>query len=406
MIMEKAKSTILIIPLIICTCLQAQKFDGLALTPPMGWNSWNTFKADINEALVKEMADAFILHGYKEAGYKYIVIDDCWMAMERDSLGNLVPHPEKFPNGIKAVADYIHSKGLKFGIYGCAGNLTCAGYPGNRGHEYQDALTYASWGVDYLKYDWCNTDGLNAPAAYTTMRDALFATKRPVVFSLCEWGNNQPWEWGKDVGHLWRISGDIAVCWDCELKHATWSDWGVMRIVYMRDGIRGYTGPDHWNDYDMMEVGNGMSVNEDRSHFTLWCMFASPLFMGHDLRKAGKVTDDILTNKEVIAVNQDSLGIHAFKYSDKDSLEIWVKPLAGGEWAVCFLNRNCSPYEFEFNWTDHHFVDSITNKEVNFDRDSYRIRDLWLKKDAGTTKKILKAELQSHDVLLLRLTKE
>jgi alpha-galactosidase len=400
------KKIILIIPLIICTCLQAQKFKGLALTPPMGWNSWNTFKADINEELVKEMADAFISHGYKEAGYEYITIDDCWMAMERDSLGNLVPHPEKFPNGIKAVADYIHSKGLKFGIYGCAGNLTCAGYPGNRGHEYQDALTYASWGVDYLKYDWCNTDGLNAPAAYTTMRDALFAAKRPVVFSLCEWGNNQPWEWGKDVGHLWRISGDIAVCWDCELKHATWSDWGVMRIVYMRDGIRGYTGPDHWNDYDMMEVGNGMSVNEDRSHFTLWCMFASPLFMGHDLRKAGKVTDDILTNKEVIAVNQDSLGIHAFKYSDKDSLEIWVKPLAGGKWAVCFLNRNSGPYEFEFNWSDHHFVDSITNKEVNFDRDSYRIRDLWLKKDAGTTKKILKAELQSHDVLLLKLTKE
>ena len=396
----------MLIPFITCALLYGQKFENLALTPPMGWNTWNTFKADINEQLIMDMVDIFDSAGYKEAGYKYVTLDDGWMAMERDSLGNLVPHTEKFPNGIKAIADYVHSKGLKFGIYGCAGNRTCAGYPGNRGHEYQDALTYASWGVDYLKYDWCNTDDLNARGAYTTMRDALYAAKRPVVFSLCEWGNNQPWEWGKDVGHLWRISGDIAVCWDCEVDHGTWSDWGVMRIVYMRDGIHGYTGPDHWNDYDMMEVGNGMSVNEDRSHFTLWCMFSSPLFMGHDLRKASKETVGILTNKEVIAINQDSLGIHAFRYSDKDSLEIWVKPLAKGDWAICFLNRNGSPCEFNFNWNDHHIADNINNMEINFDRDNYKIRDLWLKKDAGTTKKILKAEIQSHDVLLLRLTNE
>jgi alpha-galactosidase len=400
------KKIILLIPFTICICLQAQKFEGLALTPPMGWNSWNTFHCDISEQLVKDVVDAFIKDGYKEAGYEYVNIDDCWMAMERDSLGNLVADPEKFPNGIKAVADYVHSKGLKFGIYGCAGNKTCGGYPGNRGHEYQDALTYASWGVDYLKYDWCNTENLNAIGAYTTMRDALYAAKRPVVFSLCEWGNNQPWEWGKDVGHLWRISGDIDVCFDCEVNHGTWSSWGVMRVVYMRDGIRGYSGPDHWNDFDMMEVGNGMSVNEDRSHFTLWCMFASPLLMGNDLRKAGKETIGILTNKEVIAINQDSLGIQAFKYSDKDSLEIWVKPLAHGEWAVCFLNRNSHPHKFEFNWSNHQFVDSIFKKETNFTGNDYKIRDLWLKKDAGSTKEVLKAELQSHDVLLLRLSKE
>jgi alpha-galactosidase len=400
------KKFVLLIPVIICTCLQAQKFEGLALTPPMGWNSWNTFHCDVSEQLVRDVIDAFIKDGYKEAGYEYINIDDCWMAMERDSLGNLVADPEKFPNGIKAVADYAHSKGLKLGIYGCAGTKTCGGYPGNRGYEYQDAITYASWGVDYLKYDWCNTDSLNAVNAYTTMRDALYAAKRPVVFSLCEWGNNQPWEWGKDVGHLWRISGDIDVCFDCEVNHGTWSSWGVMRIVYMRDGIRGYSGPDHWNDFDMMEVGNGMSVNEDRSHFTLWCMFASPLLMGHDLRKAGKETIGILTNKEVIAINQDSLGIQSFRYSDKDSLEIWVKSLAGGDWAVCFLNRNNGPHKFEFNWSNHHFADDIFNKETNFAEDNYKIRDLWLKKDAGSTKAVLKAELQGHDVLLLRLSKE
>jgi alpha-galactosidase len=400
------KKTLLLIPLIFCTCLQAQKFENLALTTPMGWNSWNTFKCDISEQLVKDMVDAFISDGYKNAGYQYVNIDDCWMAMERDSAGNLVADSEKFPNGIKALADYIHSKGLKLGIYGCAGSKTCAGYPGNRGHEYQDARTYASWGVDYLKYDWCNTDGLNAEGAYTTMRDALYAAKRPVVFSLCEWGNNQPWEWGKDVGHMWRISGDIDVCFDCEIDHGTWSSWGVMRIVYMRRGIRVYAGPDHWNDFDMMEVGNGMTVSEDRAHFSLWCMLASPLIMGHDLRKATKETIEILTNKEVIAVNQDSLGIQGFKYSDKDSIEIWVKPLDKGNWAICFLNRNNNESKLEFNWNEHHIVDSISGREIKFEENTYEIRDLWLKKDRGNTRKILKTEIPSHDVIMLRLAKE
>jgi alpha-galactosidase len=400
------KKTVILIPLVVCTFLQAQKFENLALTPPMGWNSWNTFVCDISEQLVKDMVDAFIEDGYKDAGYQYVNIDDCWMAMERDSLGNLVADPEKFPEGIKALADYVHSKGLKLGIYGCAGNKTCGGYPGNRGHEYQDALTYASWGVDYLKYDWCNTDGLNAEGAYTTMRDAIYAAKRPVIFSLCEWGNNQPWEWGKDVGHLWRISGDIDVCFDCEVDHGTWSSWGVMRVVYMRKGIRGYSGPDHWNDFDMMEVGNGMTVSEDRAHFSLWCMLASPLIMGHDLRKATKETIEILTNKEVIAVNQDSLGMQAFKYSDKDSIEIWAKPLDKGDWAICFLNRNNDRSEIEFIWNEHHITDSIAGREIKFDNGIYKIRDLWLKKDIGNTKKILKAEIPSHDVLMLRLSKE
>ncbi|NBP69403.1 MAG: glycoside hydrolase family 27 protein, partial [Cytophagia bacterium] len=320
------------------TLLQAQKFEGLANTPPMGWNSWNTFKTDINEQLIKDIADAYLLHGLKEAGYQYIVIDDGWMAMERDQNGYLVPNKEKFPNGLKTVIDYVHSKGLKFGIYNCAGAKTCAGYPGSRGHEYQDALTYAEWGVDYLKYDWCNTEKLNAEGAYMTMRDALYAAKRPVVFSICEWGDNNPWLWGKPIGHLWRTTGDIANCWDCEDDHGTWSSWGVLRIVNMRKDIRQYSGPGHWNDPDMMEVGNGMSVSEDRAHFSLWSMLAAPLMMGNDVRNMKKETIEILTNKEVIAIDQDALGIEGFRHTTIDSVEVWVKPLVNEQWAVCFLN--------------------------------------------------------------------
>ncbi len=399
------KKTLVVFLLMISPYIMAQKFENLALTPPLGWNSWNVFKSDISEQLIKDIADVFISDGYKDAGYEYIVIDDCWSLKERDNLGNLVPDPEKFPNGMKAVADYVHSKGLKFGIYADAGTKTCAGYPGSRDHEYQDAESFASWGIDYLKYDWCNTEGLDAEEAFTKMRDALYAAGRPVLFSMCEWGNNQPWEWGKDVGHQWRISGDIAVCFDCEINHVTYSEWGVMRIVYYREGIRGYAGPGHWNDFDMMEVGNGMTENEDRAHFSLWSMFASPLIMGNDIRSASEVTKKILMNREVIAVNQDSLGIQAFKYYDEDSIEIWVKPLENNEWAVLFLNRNNEPCMFEFNWKDHVMTDSIFGMEVNFSEDTYKIRDLWAQKYTGTTKKPVKAEIPRHGVIMLRLRK-
>ena len=386
--------------------LYAQKFDNLALTPPMGWNSWNTFQTNINEQLVKDIADIFVKSGLKDAGYTYIVLDDGWMAHKRDSLGNLVADPVKFPHGMKALADYIHSKGLKFGLYNCAGSKTCGGYPGSRGHEYQDALKYASWGVDYLKYDWCNTDKLNAEGAYITMRDALYAAKRPVVFSICEWGDNQPWKWGKDVGHLWRTTGDITACWDCELNHGSWSSWGILRTINMRKGIRQYAGPGHWNDPDMMEVGNGMTTNEDRSHFALWCMVAAPLIMGNDLRKASKETLDILTNKEVIAIDQDSLGIQGFKFSDADSLDVWVKPLEKNDWAVCFVNRNSKPYQLEYNWAEHPVSDTVSGRSVEFENTVYNIRDLYQHKDIGTTKKTLKANIPVHGNLIVRLTKK
>jgi alpha-galactosidase len=405
---------LIVIVLLSSSCM-AQKFQGLALTPPMGWNSWNTFACDVDETLIRGMADAVVSSGMKDAGYVYVVIDDCWHG-QRDSLGFIHPDPKRFPSGMKALADYIHSKGLKFGIYSCAGRTTCGGRPASRGHEYQDALSYASWGVDYLKYDWCNTEGLNTVGAYSTMRDALYAAGRPVVFSLCEWGNSNPWEWAKDVGHLWRTTGDITDCFDCELNHVTWSQWGVMKIVEQRKGIRKYAGPDHWNDPDMLEVGRTMTLSEDRAHFSLWCLMAAPLMAGNDLRKMTKETVGILINPEVIAIDQDSLGIQGFCYigsadsiamvKTQDSLEVWVKPLMKGDWAVCFLNRSVKAQKVNFDWSKNIITDDVAQKTLNTNETVYSIRDLWAKKNLGTTKKNLVKEIGTHDVVMLRLTKK
>jgi alpha-galactosidase len=381
----------------------AQKFDGLALTPPMGWNSWNKFACDVNEKLIRETADAMVSSGMKAAGYQYVVIDDCWHG-ERDSLGFIQPHPERFPSGMKALADYIHSKGLKFGLYSDAGWKTCGGKPASRGREYQDAMQYAKWGVDYLKYDWCNTEGLNAEGAYLTMRNALYAAGRPIVFSLCEWGSNKPWEWAKKIGHLWRTTGDITNCFDCIVDHGTWKSWGVTVILDMQKGLRVHAGPDHWNDPDMMEVGNGMAVNEDRAHFSMWCMLAAPLIAGNDLRNMSKETIEVLTNREVIAVNQDSLGIQGFQYSAKDSLEIWFKPLMQGEWAVCFLNRGAQAKDLSFAWKEHPITDDFSKRGINFNQTTFTIRDLWAKKELGKTNKPFVARVASHDVKLLKLS--
>lgn len=383
----------------------AGKFEGLAMTPPMGWNSWNTFGTSIDEKLVKETADIMVSSGMAAAGYNYIVLDDGWMTRERDANGDLIPDPVKFPGGMKAVIDYVHSKGLKFGLYNCAGTQTCAGYPGTRGYEYQDARFYAKLGIDFLKYDWCNTQGITAKEAYTTMSNALKTAGRPIVFSLCEWGDNQPWEWGKPVGNLWRISGDIYPCFDCEFKHeeGNWSSWGFMKIVEMRKDIRKYSGPDHWNDFDMMEVGNEMNNTEDKSHFAMWCMMASPLVAGNDFRKMSKETLAILTNKELIAVDQDKLGIQGFKYSAEDGLEVWVKPLSDGNWAVTFLNRSEVAKKVNFDWKKQTIKDVDFGYEANFSKTVYKLKDLWKNKEIGTTKKNFTADIAPHDVITLRL---
>lgn len=383
----------------------AQKFEGLALTPPMGWNSWNTFQTNINEQLVKDIADVMVSSGMKDAGYTYLVLDDGWMAMERDSAGNLVPDPKKFPNGMKAVVDYVHSKGLKFGLYNCAGTKTCAGYPGTRGYEYQDARFYASLDIDYLKFDWCYAEGLNAKEAYTTMSKALKKAGRPIVFSLCEWGSNKPWQWAENVGQLWRTTGDIGAQFEGVKKMGNWSALSVMRIVDMQDTLRKYAGPGHWNDPDMLEVGNGLTDAENRAHFSMWCMLAAPLIAGNDLRKMTPATQAVLTNKEVIAVDQDSLGVQGFKYASKDSVETWMKPLQNGDWAICFLNRNATPQKVTFNWKNEIVNDSLSHRQLNAATDVYQIRDLWNKKSMGNTKKELNAVVPPHDVLMIRLSK-
>jgi len=390
--------------LLISSNLYCQKFENLAQTPPMGWNSWNKFACDINENIIREIADAMVSTGLKDAGYEYIVIDDCWHG-QRDSLGFIHPDPERFPSGIKALADYVHSKGLKFGIYSDAGKKTCGGRPGSLGHEYQDALQYARWGVDFLKYDWCETENINPIGAYTLMRDALFAAGRPILFSICEWGNSRPWEWAQDVGHMWRTTGDIYNCFDCIIDHGTWKAFGVLTILDMQDGLRKYAGPGHWNDPDMLEVGNGMPANEDRAHFSMWAMICAPLILGNDIRNMTPETKAILENKEAIAINQDKLGIQALKYSANNEIETWFKPLENGDWAVCFLNRSKEDKTIEILWTDYAFTDEISGRSPNFDKTTYQLKNLWTNEKEGNTKEIIKKTIPSHDVLMYRIIK-
>lgn len=373
----------------------SQKFKGLALKPPMGWNSWNCFGPNINEKLIKEIADAMISTGMKDAGYIYLVIDDGWQ-MERDREGNIIANPKKFPHGIKALADYIHSKGLKFGIYSCAGRKTCEGLPGSRGYEYQDARTYARWGVDYLKYDWCYHGKQNAEASYKLMRDALYKAGRPIVFSICEWGTTKPWLWAKNVGHLWRTTEDIIDCWDCVNE---WGGMGWTLILDRQVGLEKYAGPDHWNDPDMLQVGNGgMTINEYRAHFSMWCMLAAPLMAGNDIRKMSEEIKKILTNKEVIAIDQDPLGKQGYKITDIGDYEIWVKELSEGELAIALLNRGLSSVNALLHW-------SFFKRKFKL-KGEFKVRDLWKHTFVSkTSDKIYRVKVPPHDVVMLRLVK-
>lgn len=403
--MKTIKITILFfLVFLIIPCLKAQKFENIALTPPMGWNSWNKFNCNVDEKLIREIADAMVSSGLKDAGYEYINIDDCWHG-ERDSLGFITSDKVRFPSGIKSLADYIHSKGLKFGIYSCAGFQTCAGRPGSRGYEYQDAYMYAKWGVDYLKLDWCHANKLNAEGAYMTMSEAIRKAGRPMIFSICEWGLNKPWTWAENLAQLWRTTGDITNCFDCIDEHGgEYRTYGVLQILDMQDGLRKFSGPNQWNDMDMLEVGNGMPLNEQRAHFTLWCMLASPLIAGNDLRNMTSEDFNILANKEMIAVDQDTLGIQGFRYETKDSLETWLKPLANGAWAYCILNRSTQPKSISIDWKSLHITDTLSNRTLNTTgKNLYVFKDLWDKKNSGDTRKPLKSVISSHDVLCLKL---
>jgi alpha-galactosidase len=376
--------------------LNAQKYDQLAKTPPMGWNSWNKFGCNVSETLIMGMADAMVSSGMKDAGYVYIVIDDCWQ-VSRDENGQIVADKDRFPHGIKYLADYVHSKGLKFGIYSCAGTLTCAGRPAGRGHEYQDALSYARWGVDYLKYDWCNTGTQEPKASYSIMRDELFAAKRPIVFSICEWGSNKPWEWAGQVGHLWRTTGDISDTWN-----------SMIEIFSEQKDLARYAGPGHWNDPDMLEVGNGgMTTEEYKTHFSLWCMLAAPLIAGNDLQNMNPDTKSILVNKEIIAIDQDSLGRQGVCWRDNGDYQIWMKVLANNEKAICLLNKSDEKKSV--------LVDFALLAKASTERwgppsplklENFTVRDLWDHKDLVLKETSMYVDLLPHSVKVYRFIKK
>ncbi|WP_225321274.1 glycoside hydrolase family 27 protein [Rhizosphaericola mali] len=383
------------------------KFQNLALTPPMGWNSWNKFACNVNEEMIREMADAMVATGMKDAGYSFINIDDCWHG-DRDSLGFIHPDSARFPSGIKALADYVHSKGLKLGIYSDAGSQTCGGRPGSRGYEFQDALMYAKWGVDYLKYDWCNTEGLKAEGAYKTITAAMKNAGKPIVLSICEWGTDSPWVWGQNVGHLWRTTGDIYNCFDCIEDHGTWKSFGVMQILDKQEGLRKYAGPGHWNDPDMLEIGNGaLNEGEDRAHFTMWAMIAAPLIAGNDLRTMTPEVKAVLTNKNVIGINQDSLGVQGYKLNTTlaKGVDVWFKPLVNNEWAVCFLNRSVKDQKVQLNWASLDNIDSLSNKHFATKTTKYTGANLWKKDNVVSTSKALDVVVPAHDVLVYRFKK-
>ena len=384
--------------MLVASCLLAQEKTSpsanLALTPPMGWNSWNKFACNVSEDLIKGMADAVVKTGMKDAGYVYVNIDDCWQ-VSRDAAGDIVADPQHFPHGMKAVGDYIHSLGLKFGVYSDAGSKTCAGRPGGLGHEYQDAIQYAAWGVDYLKYDWCNTTTQDAKASYANMRAALDASGRSIVLSICEWGTAKPWLWGKEVGgNLWRSTGDIQDRWGSQEK---WPDGsccsnGVMAIIDQEAAIYSYAGPGHWNDPDMLEVGNGgMTDVEYRSHFSLWVLLAAPLIAGNDLRSMRPEIRDILTNKEVIAIDQDPLGRQGERVAKNGDQEVWVKQLKDGSRAVILLNRGATEQQVSANWEDLGYPKAI----------SASVRDLWQHKDMGKMTGKFSTPVPSHGVVMV-----
>lgn len=398
------KSLLFLIAFFVFFSASSQKFDQLAKTPPMGWNSWNKYQCDVSEELILKMADAMEASGMKDAGYEYIVIDDCWQ-ISRDENGEIIADPERFPHGMKYVADYVHSKGLKFGIYSCAGTLTCQKRPGGLGHEYQDARTYAGYGVDYLKYDWCNSSTQDAKSSYANMRDALYTAGRPIVFSICEWGSNKPWEWAGEVGHLWRTTGDIGDNWN-----------SMINIFNQQKDLSRYAGPGHWNDPDMLEVGNGgMTTEEYKTHFSLWCMLAAPLMAGNDLQNMSAETKTILLNKEVIALDQDTLGRQATCYRDNGDYQIWVKPLVNNEKAVCLLNKSDEKKSVLVDFALLAQIRSFFRGAGGGGRpgsmtpltfDNYRVRDLWEHKDLTFTETSVYVELPPHSAKLYRFIRK
>ncbi len=361
----------------------------LAAVPPMGFNTWNRFGCNVDEALIRETADAMVETGMRDAGYKYLVIDDCWQ-VERAADGRIVADPERFPGGMKALADYVHDQGLLFGLYTDIGPKTCAGRPGSAGFFDIDAASYAEWGVDYVKVDWCHCDDLDAAAEYARFRDALRRAGRPIVLSICEWGRNDPWRWAKGVGQLWRTTADIADSWE-----------SVVWIIGANSRHAAAAGPGGWNDPDMLEVGNGgMSFEEYKTHFSLWAIMAAPLMAGNDLRAMTEETRAILLNKEVIDVDQDPLGVQGEVVIERGyGGQVWMKPLADGSKAVAFVNTSAKELAQYVRWA-----------QIGLPPGPARVRDLWAHADLGVHSDTGKhynerfeVKVPAHGVVMVRI---
>ncbi len=368
--------------------------NGIGLKPVMGWNSWNQFGCNVSEELVKSMADAIVRSGLRDAGYVYVNIDDCWQ-VGRDSSGKIIPDPAAFPNGMEHLGDYLHSRGLKFGIYSDAGKMTCGKRPGSLGYEEVDAKTYASWGVDFLKYDNCYNYGASIVERYQKMRDALNATGRSIYYSLCSWGIKDPWIWGRDIGNSWRTTDDIA------------SNWlNVIRNVDDSINLAKYAGPGHWNDLDMLEVGiSGMLAQEYRAHFAIWAIMKSPLILGLDVRKISENDRKLLTSKEILEVNQDSLGVAGEIVYHEGAIMIIACPLSDGSRAVLLWNRHT--HQDSIPSTDANSYDEIA---FDFSFIGYasstkaQVRDLIAEKKLGKFVGTFSTLVRWHDVAMLKIT--
>lgn len=376
----------------------------LGLVPPMGWNSWNTFTWDINEQLIRDVADRFVTEGYKEAGYEYIVIDDCWSLKERDEEGRLVPDPKKFPSGMKALADYIHEKGLKFGMYSCVGTHTCAGYPGSFEHEFQDAAQLAEWGVDFLKHDYCfKPRHISGELLYKRMSLALKNSGRNILFSACNWGEDGVYQWIRESGaHMYRSTGDIQDHWD-----------SIKRLALSQLDKQCYTGSFCHNDMDMLVVGMYGGSNNDfigriggctdveyRTHFALWSLMGSPLMIGCDIRSANQATKDTLLNPNLIAINQDSESRGAYRIKPEpqwfhtEEVFMLVKVLADGDLAIGFFNLSDGQREISLQ-----FWDLGLPYASGF---SLSLKDCWTNEELGVFTERFAPTVPAHDCLIVR----
>ncbi|MGW0506894.1 glycoside hydrolase family 27 protein [Micromonospora sp. NPDC003241] len=377
--------------------------NGVARTPPMGWNTWNTFGCNINEALIHQMADAIVSTGMRDLGYKYVVVDDCWFDPNRDAQGNLRAHAGRFPSGMKALGDYLHARGLLFGIYQVPREKTCAQYfgawpgsTGSLGHEYQDARQFAAWGVDFLKYDWCSPWGTinDQVAGFSLMRDALAATGRPIVYSINPNSIHEKTgpqrNWG-DIANMWRTTEDITNSWNTGQTNGY--PMGVQNIINVTVPLAPYAAPGAFNDQDMMVVGNGgMNDTEMRSHFALWSIMASPLIAGNDIRSASAATLTILRNQQLIAINQDPLGLQAVQVSNDGTRRVLAKRLANGDVAVALLNQGSSTTTV-----------STTAAAIGKSGSSFTLRDAWTN-GTSTSTGAISASVPAHGTAVFRVS--